>query len=236
LEPDKKFLFDVNIFDAPPEEEVLEDLPPPPPVYSEEELAAAKDIAFEKGRQQGQKEQTESREQYVAISLDQIAQNFAHLFAAEQIRESIYEKESLKLAIATLDLLFPSLDEKIGRDEVLKVIEKTLIAHRKNKEITIHVSNGMKGEIESLITRIRAAEHEEVLWKVLEDPALAPGDCKLEWTDGGAVRNSVKTARDIRKNLESLLGAPQEAISEMDESGISLEEFSESEKPEGDQR
>ena len=225
---DKKFFFDVNIFDAPPKEEILEDLPPPPPVFSEDELAGAKDMAFEQGRQLGQKEQVESREQYVAVTLDTVAQNFSRLFAAETMREAIFEKESLRLAISLLDLLYPSFDQKVGADEVRKVIEKTLTGHRKTKEITIRVSTGLKGEIETMITRIRREEHEEVLWRVVEDTNLAPGDCMLEWGDGGAVRDSVRTARDIRKNLEFLLGSPQERISEIGQSDVSLETIDES--------
>lgn len=202
---DKKFFFDVNIFDAPPKDEAVENLPPPPPVFSEDELAAAKDIAFEQGRQQGQKEQREARETHVADTLKVIADGFSRLFAAETVRESVFEKESLRLAVATLDLIFPSLNEKLGHEEVHKIIEKTLIDHRKTKEIKISVPQGLKGEIETLISRIRSGEHEEVLWRVLEDPALSPGDCRLEWSDGGATRDSLRTARDIRRNIEAVL-------------------------------
>lgn len=206
--PDKKFFFDRNIFDAPPKEEVLEDLPPPPPVYSEDELGAAKDMAFEQGRQQGQKEQLAAREQFVGQTLSKIAESFSHLFAAETLRENVYEKESLRLSIAALDLLFPTMTEKAGRDEVRKVIEKTLSDHRKTKEISILVAPDMKGEIEALISRLRSTEHEEVLWRVTEDPTLSQGDCRLEWSDGGAVRDSVRAARDIRRNMENLLAEP----------------------------
>lgn len=206
---DRKFYFDVNIFDAPPKEEAVEDLPPPPPpppTFSEEELGAAKDIAFEQGRQQGQREQREARETEIAQTLAIIAENFSRLFAAETVRENIFEKESPRLAIAMLDLLFPVLNDKLGHDEVRKIIEKTLIAHRKTKEITISVPTGMKGETETLISRIRSAEHEEALWRVNEVPSLSAGDCMLEWSDGGAVRDSVRTARDIRRNIEAVLG------------------------------
>jgi flagellar assembly protein FliH len=203
---DKKFLFDLNIFDAPPKEEIVEDLPPPPPSFSEDELAAAKDMAFEQGRIEGQKEQRESREQFVAQNLAKIADSLSHLFAAEKIRENIFEKESLRLAIAALDILFPSLNARIGAEEVHKTIEKTLLDHRKTKEIVIRVPAGLKAEIESLIARIRAGEHEEVLWLVQEDPGLAAGDCALEWSDGGAVRDSLRCVADMRGALEALLG------------------------------
>lgn len=236
MEPERKFLFDVNIFDAPPKEEIDENLPPPPPTFSEEELAAAKDIAFEQGRQQGQKEQTESREQHVAQLLGAIAENFSRLFAAETLRENIFEKEALKLAIASLDVLYPTLNEKLGHGEVHKIIEQTLTAHRKTKTIVINVPIGLKSEIEVLITRIRANEHEAVLWQVTEDPNLGFGDCTLEWSDGGAVRDSVRTARDIRRNIEALLGVSVPQTPELDDSeparsDVSLRGEAESVKP-----
>ncbi len=232
MEKDKKFFFDVNIFDAPSKDENL-DLPPPPPVFSEEELAAAKDIAFEQGRQQGQKEQKESREQLIAQSLSKIAESFSRLFAAETIRENIFEKEAIRLSLATLDLLFPLLNARIGRDEVYKIIEKTLTDHRKTKEIKICVAAGMRGEIEALITRLRTDEHEPVLWRVIEDPGLTQGDCTLEWSDGGAVRDSVKSAREIRRHLEELLGHAVPVTTELGNSeqaatDVSLREISES--------
>ena len=230
-EKEKKFLFDVNIFDAPEVEEVVEDLPPPPPTFSEDELAAAKDIAFEQGRQQGQKEQIESREQHIAQTLSRIADHFSHLFAAETLRENVFEKEALKLSIAALDVLFPLLNERLGRNEVLRVVEKTLRDHRKTKEILIHVPAGTTREVESLIDRIRANETEEALWRVLEDPLLSPGDCRLEWADGGAVRDSVRAAWDLRRNMESLLGGAQEPVSEIKGDGIVLEDKANHETP-----
>lgn len=239
MEKERKFLFDRNVFDAPPKEEIPEDLPPPPPTFSEEELSVAKDMAFEQGRQQGQKEQKESREQFIAQSLSKIAESFSHLFAAETVRESVFEKESLRLAIASLDILFPLLNEKIGRDEVYKSIEKTLTDHRKTKEIKICVANGMRGEIEALITRLRQGEHEEVLWRVIEDPSLSQGDCTLEWSDGGAVRDSIRTAREIRAHLEALLGHSVPMTDELGNSeraisDVLLTENSESPENEGD--
>ncbi|PZO88731.1 MAG: hypothetical protein DI626_01055 [Micavibrio aeruginosavorus] len=209
MEKDRKFLFDVNIFDAPKKEDAAEDLPPPPPpppTFSEEELAGARDISFEQGRQQGIREERESREERVATALIKIADSFSHLFAAEKLRENEFEKESLRLTLSATDLLFPLLQAKTGRDEVRSVIEKTLADHRKTKEITIYVPSGMKGEIETLMLRLRENETDEVLWRVIEDSTLAEGDCRLEWSDGGAVRDTEKAARAIRRNIEMLLG------------------------------
>lgn len=232
---DRKFLFDLNVFDAPTPEVIEEEeyVPPPPPTFSEEEMAVAKDMAFEHGRQEGQKEQIESREQYVAITLEQIAQNFSQLFAAETMREIVFEKESLRLAVATLDLLFPVLNEKLGRDEVHKTIEKTLTSHRKTKEIVIQVPTGMKGEIETFINRLHDEDNENVAWRVVEMADMPAGNCSLEWSDGGAVRDSVRAAAEIRRQIVALFGAPlaildESSLSETGNSDVRLEGNAES--------
>lgn len=232
---ERKFLFDLNVFDAPSREaeEEREDVPPPPPTYSEEELAVAKDMAFEQGRQQGQREQLESREQFIATSLDTIAQSFTQLFAAETMREIIFEKEALRLSVAALDLLFPLLNQKLGHDEVRNIIEKTLIAHRKTKEILIHVPPGMKGEIETLINRLHDEDQAHVAWRVLENPDMADGNCSLEWSDGGAVRDSVRAAAEIRRQITGLFGDPiavldESALSETGKSDVRLQDNAES--------
>jgi hypothetical protein len=108
----------------------------------------------------------------------------------------------------------------LGHNEVYKVIEKTLSDHRKTKEIKISVPIGFKGEIETLISRIRAGEHEDVLWRVSEDTTLSPGDCTLEWSDGGAVRDSVRIARDIRRNIEAILGQAVPQITDLSDSDM----------------
>ena len=228
MDKERKFLFDVNIFDAPEVVEDPVDLPPPPPSFSEEELSVARDVSFEKGRQQGVKEATESREQFIAQTLDVIANNFSRLFAAETLRDRIYEKESLKLAVLFLDILFPSLNRRLGTGELEAVIEKTLIEYRKTKEITITVPEGLKGSVETLISRIRSTETDEVRWRVVEDTALSEGDGTLEWSDGGAVRDSLRAARSIRTNLETLLGDKQPVLSESLINDIVKEEARES--------
>jgi hypothetical protein len=113
----------------------------------------------------------------------------------------------------------------------MSVMEKTLHAHKKTKEILIHVPAGLGAEVETLIAGIRVNENEEALWRVVEDASLAPGDCRLEWADGGAVRDSVRAARDLRKNMESLHGEAQEHVSEIKAHGIVLEDKANHETP-----
>ena len=42
---------------------------------------------------------------------------------------------------------------------------------------------------------------------VLAEPEIAPGDCKIEWADGGIVRNTAKTDIAIGSAIGRYLGA-----------------------------
>ena len=46
---------------------------------------------------------------------------------------------------------------------------------------------------------------------VVAEPEIALGDCRIEWADGGVVRDSAKTDRAIGNAVGRYLGARQTA-------------------------
>jgi len=46
---------------------------------------------------------------------------------------------------------------------------------------------------------------------VIAEPEIAAGDCKIEWADGGVVRDAAKTDRAIGNAIGRYLGARQTA-------------------------
>ena len=46
---------------------------------------------------------------------------------------------------------------------------------------------------------------------VVAEPEIATGDCRIEWADGGVVRDTAKTDRAIAEAIGRYLGARQTA-------------------------
>lgn len=192
----EKFYFNVNIFDE--QEEPTE---PPPPMFSEGELGSARQQAFAQGKQEGVKEMEESLAKHTAKILEKISQDIQILFAAETEREKRYEREAVTLSLAIFHRLFPVYQEKFGFEELKGELETVLRKQEGQKQIIVHVApaavDGLKAHIANAKSNVNF---------IFEgDETMAIGACRLNWTDGGAVRDSEAMAAQIETAIKDLL-------------------------------
>jgi flagellar assembly protein FliH len=220
----RKFTFD-NDFDAPrapapkPEPEiVVEDLPPPPPpppTFSEEELEAAvaeaRKTALAEGQAKGVADATAQTERQTATALNTIAQHFAKVdgevkAAAEQIRET-----SLELSLAMVRRLFPEFARQHGLEEVKELLGRCLDNLRTEPRFTVKVASGqaeaLKNEVEAL-AQSRGFEGRIV---VAAEESLKPGDCRIEWSQGGMIRSADEIWKAIEAAMEQALISSEES-------------------------
>lgn len=205
-----KFLFDLNNFDQPEEEEIIIEeeeieVEPPPPTFSEDELEAAKAVAHASGRNEGLLEERSKREQFIADNLQKISENFSTLFAAEIYRERQYEEEALKLGLEIVDLLAPSLNNRLGQEALKHSLQKVLKSQSGQSEIRVEVHPESASEIDAVIETVWPDKDSAPKYKVVADSNLEKGACKLSWKDGGMIRDPQKIANDIKTSIEGLL-------------------------------
>lgn len=205
-----KFLFDLNNFDTPEEEEeiIVEEeveVEPPAPTFSEDDLEAVKAVAHATGRNEGMQEERGRREQKIADALTKILENFSTLFAAEIYRERQYEEEALKLALKIIDALAPSLQTRLGQEALKNALNEVLKSQSEQSEIKIEVHPDMATDIDKFIEDIWPDKDSAPRYKVLADNTIEVGACALSWKDGGMIRKPEKTAEDIKTAIEALL-------------------------------
>jgi flagellar assembly protein FliH len=199
----EKFLFNLNVFDEDFVEEPEEEIPPPP-TYSEEELEAAKKEAYESGRQSAFDECKKSREEYIAARLAAIAARLPELFESEKSREEAYQQEAVMLTCLALRKLFPALNARHGFDEIAAVIQETLQGLHSDSGVVAEVchddADALRALLESPGSPLPAGSVE-----ILGTDDLPPGDCRLRWKSGGALRSAGKAASEIEAKLLALL-------------------------------
>lgn len=204
--PARKFLFDVNDFDD--KDEVIEPEeppPPPPPTFSEAELERARKEALAEGRKEAAAEAEASRERHVADLLQTISREFSTLFAAEDLRNAQYEAESVRLTLATLQLLFPAMNQKYGLSEIQRVITEVLESQREMPAIKMEVHPDYVETIHEHVKRVLKQANISGNCTVTGNQALGPGDCRMSWENGGAVRESAAIAEDIERHMQVIL-------------------------------
>lgn len=199
----KKYFFDTHNFDAP--EAPDPDLPPPPPLFTLEELGQARDAAFAQGREVGIQETTRSREMYLAAQMERIAHEIFGLQLAEQIREKTYEREAVTLCTAIFEKLFPFLNTQHGLDEIKAVITNVIQHQPDVSKIIIDVPSADCDEITALMTTLPDLDMTRVEVRGID--GLEQGSCRLQWKDGGAIRDPQSVADEVLKTLQETLAA-----------------------------
>lgn len=203
-----KFLFNLNNFDEPEEEEIIEEeieLEPPPPSFSEDELEAAKAVAHANGRNEGILEEKGKREHFISGVLQTVSEQFVTLFAAETYREKQYEEEALKLALEVIFILAPSLNDRLGTEALKNALQTALKAQSEQSEIRVEVHPETTPDIDAFIEGIWPDKESAPRYKVVANNELEKGACSLSWKDGGMIRDPHKTTNDIKTAIESLL-------------------------------
>jgi len=208
LKPAVQFLFDTE-FTAPPGAPVEdagapeEDVPeaPPAPTFSEEELEQARKQAFADGMASGHKQAQDSIEQQTALAAGVIGERLAELTRIDQEarQTGVRDVTTLARAIATKvagDLIdeaplaviekvaSESLNRLFGETEVIIRVCETLAEPLRKRLDTANVRGGFTGQL-----------------SVLGEPSLTGADCRIEWSNGMAERDSDAVWRDIRETI-----------------------------------
>lgn len=211
-----KYLFDLD-FGAPPpkaedvmtldaglEAEGFEldgseelELPPPPPVFSEEDVSIAREQAFEAGRQTGLREAEEASARLEALSLASLAEQIRALDKAQKQASQERLGDAVDLALAVARKILPETAERDGVDEIAGVVRHCLARIDEPVRVTVRVhpdyQNGLRDRMQTL-AEDNAFEGKLI---VTADSRIAPGDCRVEWGDGGAERDQDRLWDDI---------------------------------------
>lgn len=221
----QKYLFDLD-FDAPPPrpaeivveddfadmpEDLLEDVPPPPPTFTEEELVLARDQAMEAGRLAGLQEAETYNERLVAWSMETIANQLQEMAAIQEAANEERMRDAVLVAMAVIRKLLPETSRENALEEITGVIRECLSHIEKDVRVTIRVNAEHMDSIREHAEQAADATGFEGKLIFTADPRITPGDCRVEWGDGGAERDQARLWAEIEAVIERAMGSPSAA-------------------------
>jgi flagellar assembly protein FliH len=193
-------------FDARPGITVLDDPEPPAPVFTEAELAAARADAYAEGHRNGLSQAAADRAEVTRQMLVTIADRLAGA-SAEAARAAEDSADAVaRLLLGTLAVMLPALCARHGAAEVAALTRAVLPALAREPRVTIrlspHVVRVVEQELDRLDPELRA--------RVSLSPtdAVAPGDVRIGWQDGAAIRDAAALWRKVTEALAPLDLAP----------------------------
>ncbi|MGB5904756.1 MAG: FliH/SctL family protein [Xanthobacteraceae bacterium] len=192
-----KFLFDVD-FSAP--DRSRERAATPAEIAAR--VAQAEAQAYRSGFDAGQRESHVESERRIAASFQQISGSIAAIAAQFAEIESRLQTEAVDVAVATARKLSGALIEAEPLTEITELVSDCFKHLVSTPHLVIRINDELYEQARDTFERMAKQSGFAGRLIVLAEPELAVGDCKIEWADGGVVREAAAIDAKITELVE----------------------------------
>jgi flagellar assembly protein FliH len=122
----------------------------------------------------------------VAAGLEDLARRFAAL-------EGWLEAEAVDVAVAVARKLAPELIAREPFAEIAALARECFTHLIAAPHVVVRVNDALHGQAREQLAETARTRGFDGRLVVLAEPEIAPGDCRIEWADGGIVRDRAAT-------------------------------------------
>ena len=179
-------------------------------VEHERRSADAESIAHRKGFEAGQAQARTEAADSIARALNQIADSMARINGALTGIETRLEIEAVQVAVA--GKLAPEL---VAREPLAELSALAGDAFRHlvtTPQISVHIGTDIFDAAKEKLEEIARQRGFEGRLSVHPDAAIARGDCRIEWADGGVNRDTATTLTAIEDVVGRYIAARATAL------------------------
>ena len=215
----KKYMFDLDF--GPPsarsrpqaEEEEVEREPepdlPPPPSFTEEDLQVVREGAYEEGHNAGLTEAAGTTEHRLAEAMARLAETMESLHQAQEEAADTNQRVAARVAMAVLKKVLPGACEQNAFEEVIRTVQDCFAHVLDEPRIIVRVEQDLVDPVRDRLEAVAGMHGFEGRVVVQPDVRLMRGDCRVEWTDGGAERDQVRLIADIEAAVARSVALPE---------------------------
>jgi len=199
-----KYLFDLDFGPASAPK-------PSSPAEILAQIEEAERKGFRDGFAAAEKEGIATTERRTAVALEQIGgaiQQLAGSLAATQLK---LETEAVELALTIARKLSTELILREPFAEIAALATECLRQLTAAPHVVVRVNDALHETARERLEEIAQSRGFEGRLVVVAEPEIAVGDCRIEWADGGVVRDQAKTDLAIGDAIGRYLGARQSA-------------------------
>ena len=168
---------------------------------AEAERAAGEAAAYARGLQDGRAEAALQEQARLADALTRVGLAAAGLLNQSDARDGEREAQALAFAEALARRIAGEALDARPLAAVEEAARSALRHLRGVPHLVLRVSEGLVDEAEALMRRLSREHGFEGRLVVLGEPDMAPGDARLEWADGGVVRERARIEAAVESAL-----------------------------------
>lgn len=202
-----RFTFDLNLAHRP----TRRSEPPPPPSIPESVVAQlvadARAEGFAEGRSAGERDATSMAAQTVAAAAGTLAMQVSDMTRALDAALAAHRSDAAALALSVGRKLALHLIARQPAAELEALVGECLASLNGVPHLVIRCHPDLADAIRDMATSHMAHSGFSGRLVVMGDPDIRIGDGRLEWVDGGVVRDIAATAREIDQQIATYLAA-----------------------------
>lgn len=168
-------------------------------------IAEAEKTSFRAGFEAAKKD----GEQRCAAQLDKIAAEMHLAVGRLAAVETKLEREAIDVAAAIARQLAPALVARNPLGEIEAIVLDVLSHVRAAPHVAVRVAPDMAESAGMRLKKIAEERGFANRLVILPDPAIASGNCLVEWADGGVARDAAAIDARIEQAIQNYLGVPQ---------------------------
>ncbi len=176
-------------------------------VEHERRRADAESQAYRNGYTAGQEQAQQETAQRVAGALSVIADALGRLDSGLTAIEARHETEAVEVAVAVGAKLAPELVAREPFAEISALATECFHQLVSTPHVAVRIAENIYEPAKEKIAEIARARGFEGRLEVISDKTLLPGDCRIEWANGGMVRDQAATMAAIDEMVARYIAA-----------------------------
>jgi flagellar assembly protein FliH len=176
-------------------------------VEHERRRADAESQAYRQGFTAGQEEAHQEATKRMADALSVIADGLGRLDGALTAIETRLETEAVEVSVAVAAKLAPALIAREPFAEIAALATECFHNLVSTPLVTARIAADVHEIAKERIEEIARSSGFEGRLAIISDESLAPGDCRVEWADGGIIRDHTATASAIDETVARYVAA-----------------------------
>jgi flagellar assembly protein FliH len=170
-------------------------------------LTEAENTGFQNGYVAGQQDEAAVAAQRTAAAFERVGDMLEHFARGIVATEQRVERESIELALTIARKLVPELMLRQPFGEIEALVTECFRQLTSAPHVVVRVNDALHETATQQLTEIARTRGFEGRLVVIAEPEIGLGDCKIEWADGGVVRDLNKIDTAVATAIGRYLGA-----------------------------
>jgi|GEM_PF-2526152 len=178
----------------------------PQPMFTQSQVDAAREEGFVAGHTAALEEAETARSHYVADAINLISQGLVKLDEQQQAANKEIGEAAIRLLFAVARKTIPETAHQFAQDNVADFVKKILPIVLGEPKLLIRTHAMIVEDIQAKLAEVFTRAGFQGQFTVVADYEIQPGDCRVEWSGGGAERSEAAIWAEIERAMSEGVG------------------------------